>query len=94
MSVIIQCYSVIIDSGIIATGNGKEVFGGLNAIDKLYIYQLMSNVQISGSKINLFTDYNAFFHRKNDVSLAKELKKHMSKGHRKYVVIDQGKYKK
>ena len=54
----------------------------------------MYNVQISGSKINLFTDYNAFFHRKNDVSLAKELKKHMSKGHRKYVVIDQGKYKK
>ena len=50
MSVILQCYSVIIDWGISAPGNGKEVVDGINAIDKRYIYQLMSNVQRTGFK--------------------------------------------
>ena len=43
-----QCYPVIIDRGISAPGHGKEVVDGLNDIDKIYIYQLMSNVQLSG----------------------------------------------
>ena len=38
MSVMSQCYSIIIDSGIIAPGNGKEVGDGINAVDKRYIY--------------------------------------------------------
>ena len=42
MSVISQTYSIIIDRGISAPGNGKEVVDGLNAVDKRYIYQLMS----------------------------------------------------
>ena len=46
MSVMLQCYSFIIDSGIGAPGHEKEVVNGLNAIDKRYIYQLMSNVQL------------------------------------------------
>ena len=45
MSVISQCYSVIIDCDISAPGNGKEVFEGINVIDKGYIYQLMPNFQ-------------------------------------------------
>ena len=48
MSVMSQCYSVIIDWGISETGHGKEVLDGLNAADKRYIYQLMSNVQLPG----------------------------------------------
>ena len=48
MSVIFQCYSVIIYCGISAPVHVKGVFNGLNAIDKLYIYQLMSNVQLPG----------------------------------------------
>ena len=44
LSVLSQCYSIITDQGINATGNGKEVVDGLNDIDKRYIYQLMSNV--------------------------------------------------
>ena len=48
MSVMSQCYSVIIDQGISAPGHGKEVVDGINAVDKSYIYQLMSNVQLSG----------------------------------------------
>ena len=46
-----QCYSVIIDCGISAPGYVKEVVGGLNGIYKRYIYQLMSHVQLPGSKI-------------------------------------------
>ena len=33
------------------SGHGKEVVDGLNAIDKRYMYQLMSTVQLPGSKI-------------------------------------------
>ena len=46
MSVMSQCYSVIIDRGISAPGHGKEVVDGLNAIGNSYLYQLMSNVQL------------------------------------------------
>ena len=46
MSVISQCYWVIISIIISAPGHGKEVVCGLNSIDKRYIYQLMSNGQL------------------------------------------------
>ena len=72
MSVISQTYSLIIDRGIIAPGHGKEVVGGINAVDKRYIYQLMSKVQLPGSirfdsqiKIHTGTE-------KKDVSLDRE----------------------
>ena len=51
MSVLSQCYSVIIDGGISSPGHGKEVVYGLNAVYKRYIYQLMSNDQLTGSDI-------------------------------------------
>ena len=51
MSVMSQCYSVIIYRGISDPGHGKEVVDGINAVDKRYIYQLMSTVQLPGSKI-------------------------------------------
>ena len=38
MSVMSQYYLVIIDSGIITPGHGKEVVGGLNSIYKRSIY--------------------------------------------------------
>ena len=46
MSVMYQCYSVIIYRGIIAPGHGKEVVDGINYVDKRYIYQLMSTIQL------------------------------------------------
>ena len=46
-----QGYSMIIDQGISAPGHRKEVVDGLNAVDKRYIYQLMSKVQLPGSVI-------------------------------------------
>ena len=51
MSVMSKHYSVIIDRGISAPVHGKEVVDGLNAIDKSYIYHLISNVQLPESKL-------------------------------------------
>ena len=86
-----QCYSVIIDRGISAPGHGKEMVDGLNAVDKRYIYELMSTVQLPGSnrfdsKMKIRTGNQKF-----DVSLAKEFQNNLTKEHRKNGVIDQGK---
>ena len=77
MSVISKTYYIIIDRGISAPGNGKEVVDGLNSVDKRYIYQLMSKVQLPGSfrfdsqiKIHTGTE-------KKDVSLDMEFKDHL-----------------
>ena len=51
MPVMSQTYSIIIDRVISEPGHGKEVVDGLNAVDKSYIYQLMSKVQLPGSVI-------------------------------------------
>ena len=50
MSVISQRHSIIYDWGMIAPGHVKDVVGGLNSIEKHYMYQLMSNVQHPGFK--------------------------------------------
>ena len=79
MSVISQYYSVIIDRGISAHSNGKEVVNGINALDNRYIYQIMSIVKLSGS--NRF-DFQIQIHtsnQNNDVSLAWEFQQHLIK---------------
>ena len=48
ISVMSHCYSIIIDRGIIAPGHGKEFVDGLNAVDKRYIYLLISNIKLPG----------------------------------------------
>ena len=65
-----QCYSIIIDWGISSPGHGKEVVDWINCVDKHYIYQLMSTVQIPGS---IRFDSQMQIHtgnQKDDVSLA------------------------
>ena len=52
MLVMSQCFSIIIDRSTSAPGHGKEVVDVINAIDKRYMYQLMSNFQLPGSKIS------------------------------------------
>ena len=94
MSVMSQTYSIIIDRGISAPRHGKEVVDGLNAVDKRYIYQFMSKVQLPGSfrfdsQIKMHTGTE-----NKDVSLAKELKDHLEGEHRQNGVIDQGKSRK
>ena len=50
ISVLSQHHSIIFDWGISAPGYGKEVVDDLHDIDNRYIYQLMSTVQLPGSK--------------------------------------------
>ena len=71
MSVISQCYSIIIYWGISEPGHNKEVVDGLNAVDKRYIYQFMCTVQLPGS--NRFDSQMQMYTstKKYDVSLAK-----------------------
>ena len=74
-----QCYRVIIDWGISEPGHGKEVADGLNAVDNCYIYQWMSNVQLTGSVI---FDSQMQMHtgnKNNDVILDKEFQKYPTK---------------
>ena len=79
MSVLSQRHSIIFDRGISAPGHGKEVVDGLNAIEKRYMYQLLSTVQLTGSKI---FDSQIQMHSctpKKYVSLSKKYQKHLSK---------------
>ena len=71
MSVMSQCYSIIIDIGISAPEHGKEVVYVLNAANKRYIYQLMSTFQLP---VSIRFDSQIQMHtgtEKDDVSLAK-----------------------
>ena len=67
---------------------------GLNYIEKKYMYQLMSTVQLPGSRT---FDSQILMYSctpKNYVSLDKEPQKNMSKDDRKHGVTDQLKYRK
>ena len=74
-----QCYSIIIDCGISAPRQDKEVVYGLNSIDKNYIYQLISNVQLPRSKLFDSSILMNYCTQNNDVSLDKEIQKNLSK---------------
>ena len=79
LSVMSQCYSIIIDWGISAPWHGKYVVEVINSVNNIYIYQLMSTVQLPGS--NIF-DSQMQMHtgnQKYDVSLAKEFQQHLKK---------------
>ena len=87
MSVMSQCYYIIINQGISAPRHGKEVVDGINAVDKRYIYQLMSTVQLPGSnifdsKIQMHTGTQNY-----DVSLAKESQEHLKKSTKNMVSL-------
>ena len=86
-----QTYSIIIDCGIRAPGNGKEVVDGINAVDKRYIYQLMSKFKLTGSvRFDSHIRMNTGTENK-DVSLAQEFKYHLEEEHRQNGAIYQGK---
>ena len=64
------------------------------ALTKRYVYKLMPNVQLPGSKT---FDSQILMHSctpKNDISLSKEFQKHLSKDDLKHGVIGQVKYRK
>ena len=67
----LQYYSVIIYRSISAHGHSKELVGGLNTIGKRYIYQSVSNVQLTGSNKSDSRILMHSYTQNNDVSLAK-----------------------
>ena len=72
ISMLSQAFYVIIDRGIIEPGHGREVVYGLNYIDKRFLLQLISIVQLPGPKSY---DTQMVMHtgtRTYDVSLASE----------------------
>ena len=88
MSVMSKTYSIIIDCGISAPGNFKEVIDVINDVDKRYIYQLTSKVQLPGSvrfdsQIKMHTGTE-----NKDISLAKEFKYRLEEKHRQNCAID------
>ena len=86
MSVMSQCYSVIIDRGISAPGHGKEVVNRLNAVHMRYIYLLMSTVQLPGSKLFHSQIKMHIDNHNNDASLAKEFQHYLTKEHFEKIV--------
>ena len=94
MSVFSQRHSIIFDQDISAPGHGRELVDGLNAIDKCYMYQLMSTVQLTVSKRFEKQIPMHSCTQKNYVIIAKEFQKHLSNEDRKRVVIDKGKDRK
>ena len=66
-----QCFSIINDLGISAPGHGKDVVDGLYVIGNIYIYQLISNVQLPGSNTFGSQIIMHSFTQNNDVSLVK-----------------------
>ena len=78
-----QCYSVIIDRGISAPGHSKEFVDGLNAVNKRYIYQLMSTVQLTISNIFYSQILMHTGNQKDNISLSKGFQHHLTKEHRK-----------
>ena len=81
MSVMFQCYSIIIYWGISVPGYGKDLVDGLNDIVKryIYIYQLMSTVQVPVSNIFYSQIQMHISNQKDDVSLAREFQHHLTK---------------
>ena len=85
-----QRHPIIFDQGISASGHRKEVVDGLNTIDKRYMYQLMSNVQLPGSKrLEKQILMHSCTHKK-DIIMAKYFQKHLCNDDCKHGVIDQG----
>ena len=87
----LKCYSIIIFWFIRAPGHGKEFIYGLNAVDKRYIYQLISTVQLPGSNIFYSQMQMHTGDQKYAVSLAQWFQHHLKKYHRKDGVFDQKK---
>ena len=86
--ILLKSYSRIIDRGISAPINVRDVVYGLNDTDKRFIFHLMATVQLAGSKR---FDTQMAVHtvtQNTDVSLALEFKKYLSNASLKHGIID------
>ena len=78
MSILLQYFNIIIDRGISAPEYGQEVVYGLNATGEIFIFHLMSTLQLPGSKMfDTKMTVNTATQNTN-VSLALEFQNHLS----------------
>ena len=85
-----QAFCFTIYDGIISLVHVREVVDGLNDIDKLFLFQLISNVQLPGEKGYVTQMVMNTGTRTYDASLAIEFQKHLSTEARKHGVDDHG----
>ena len=93
MSMLSSLFSVIIDHGISAPVHGIEAVDGTDAIEKGFLFRLISTVKLPVAKGCGAQMVTHTVTRTSGVSLAREFRKHLSPAARKHVVIDQYKYK-
>ena len=46
LSMLLHAYQITIDRAVGAPGHGKDVVDGLNAVDKNYLFKLMSRIKV------------------------------------------------
>ena len=91
MSMLSHFFSVIVECGIGAPLHSRKVVDEPNSIYKRFLFQLMSNVQLSGENIY---DTQIFMHTGTCTyyaSLNSEFQRHLYAAAGKHGVIDQGK---
>ena len=74
VSFLVQPYCVIIDRCVNVPGNGREVVDVINTNDKIFLFQLITTMQLTGSKgynTHMLMHYETSTH---DASLSQELK--------------------
>ena len=86
--ILLKSYSRIIDRGISAPINVRDVVYGLNDTDKMFIFHLMATVQLTGSKR---FDTQIAVHtatQSTDMNLSLEFQKYLSNASLKHGIID------
>ena len=87
-------YNIITYCSVGAPGHARKFVEGLNATDRRFLSKLMTLVQLNGAS-GYYKQMAIHISTVNkDISLARELQKHLLEPSRKNVVIVQGKYRK
>ena len=86
-----HAYNIIIDCGVLETGNGREVVDVLNATGKILLLMLMTTLQLPGA-----ADYYSQMASHNStanpyIRLAREFQKQLSDRTQEHGLLDHGK---
>ena len=78
LSILSHAYNVIIDSGGVAPGHGRDLVDGFNATNKIFLSMLMTTVQLTGVAAYKPHMVMHISTANTDISLAREFQKHLS----------------
>ena len=90
-SMLSQAYYVIVDCGVSESWYGIEVVYWINAIYKRFLFQLITTVQLTGSKWYDTHMEIRYTNSTANVSLSRQFQKNLSNTARKHRVINQEK---